>query len=288
MKPTKSGKWKVSIRVQGKVKNTLVASKRKAMEIYDLAALYIHGSGCRLNRPDKLSRYLTKLEAPSTRAQVEALLQNEKVANSIYLGVGMKKIMGEDRLYSKGTCSMSLPKGVGSEIRCAIHADLWRIKNRGQDLRVNFERLRPCYEHWVKRLAKHTQQQIIEKAYELLGGDGFARANSTPALKQATPVDAPAPSSSSSSKRRSRSSSSATSKPEPTPSERKSSSTSSARSKPELTASASVLGKRKSRSSFSSKPEPIPSERKSSSTSSARSKPELNASVRVPGKPKSL
>ncbi len=79
----------------------------------------------------------------------------------------------------------------GPEIRAAIAYDLWKLKLISPALIVNFEHLRPCYQHWLPRLTDKTEDDFIEKAYNLFGGNSFDPDKEVTATTTSTSVAGP-------------------------------------------------------------------------------------------------
>ncbi|KAF6767099.1 HNH nuclease [Kalmanozyma brasiliensis GHG001] len=179
------GKWQIEVKIKGGTDRArrLVNNLDDAIELYDLATLSQHGVGCHLNRRESLGEYLLKLDKKETKAVLEEFLAGKGEKSCKYIGVRRKvlevkrrkttKVIYWSEPEGKGYGMTTLDEALGSAIRCAISWDLWRVKVRGH-YKINFEQLRPCYQHWAPQVEKTTQAAFIEKAYELLGGDDFA------------------------------------------------------------------------------------------------------------------
>ncbi|SPO45346.1 uncharacterized protein PSANT_03032 [Moesziomyces antarcticus] len=125
-----------------------------AIELYDLAALYQHGVGALLNRPDKLADYQVALaDEAKVQEVVNFLTKKEVDCYSEYRRVCPVQGGWTAHLIANGQCfRFKTSLDVHGEIECAIYYNLWRLKH-GANLTVTFEDLIPCYLHWVGRLA---------------------------------------------------------------------------------------------------------------------------------------
>ncbi len=173
----------------------------KAIEIYDLVSLYQHGPGALVNRPEMLPHYLEMLELDETEQRIQAFLAPPKGATSQYQGVHLRSEKGGRFWYYKAVIKVQeVPSErgfsvdeAGSEVRAAIQYDLWRLGLLDRHMTVNFERMRPVYIHLLDHC---TGYDAVEKAYECLGGDAFARAEAARIDQQADPQPAASGSSS--------------------------------------------------------------------------------------------
>ena len=67
------------------------------------------------------------------------------------------------------------------EVKPAIYNDLWRLRLQSKDdfvVKINFEYMRPCFMHWLPLLdkSKNRGKDVVDKAYERMGGDAWALA----------------------------------------------------------------------------------------------------------------
>ncbi|KAI3477891.1 hypothetical protein L1887_60197 [Cichorium endivia] len=194
--------WAVQAHTKGQNRNVVKYFEQvdEAVELYDLAALYQHGPDALINRPEKLADYFGELESESTQTRVQDFLEgSSRIKTSRFRGVCVNK----QRLWKSKVAPIGKKihhrhyamSEKGSEIRAAIAHDLWKLKLISPALVVNFEHLRPCYQHWLPRLTDKTDDHYIEKAYNLLGGDSFdpdEEVNApTPSTSMAGPSNAP-------------------------------------------------------------------------------------------------
>ncbi|SJX62624.1 uncharacterized protein SRS1_02333 [Sporisorium reilianum f. sp. reilianum] len=161
--PTKAGGWIVLVKLKGKnrmVSKTFAAGELvKALRLYDLCALSQHGPSALINSPAKVGEYLAELEKTKTK-EVEDFLAG-RAKKSMYEGVG--KHAGDDR----------------SEVHAAIAADLWKLKTKGTEWRLNFEFMRPWYLFYLPQFDKKSEDEIVAKGYRRIGGDDFVRDTKT-------------------------------------------------------------------------------------------------------------
>lgn len=155
----------------------------KAIKLYNLAALRQHRPGAFLHKIHRLSEYLKMLTNPETKERVDEFLAGKsRKKTSIYFGVHIctdQPGCFKSQVKTIGQHSTSVQKTlcgdqVGAQIQLAIFLDLWRLKLIGPEFTINFEWMRPWYVHQVKVLNKSNQENLIERAYQLLGGDDFA------------------------------------------------------------------------------------------------------------------
>lgn len=177
----KASRWVLVTRVKGQKHRSarLFDDLDAAIELHDLVALYQHGPNALINRAEKLSKYLDKLRKEDTLAKIKEFLEEtNKKKSSMFLGVSWAKprffranVYVNGKRAQEPTSHDQFKKG--SEVRAAISYDLWKLKLKAPDFVINFNHLRPCYQHWLPELTKANQDAFIEKAYELLGGDSF-------------------------------------------------------------------------------------------------------------------
>ncbi|CBQ72784.1 hypothetical protein sr02333 [Sporisorium reilianum SRZ2] len=162
--PTKAGGWIVLVKLKGKnrmvSKTFAVGELVKALTLYDLCALSQHGPSALINSPAKVGEYLAELEKTKTKKEVEDFLAG-RAKKSMYEGVG--KHAGDDR----------------SEVHAAIAADLWKLKTKGTEWRLNFEFMRPWYLFYLPQFDKKSEDEIVAKGYRRIGGDDFVRDSKT-------------------------------------------------------------------------------------------------------------
>jgi hypothetical protein len=177
----------------------------EGIELYDLAALHQHGPHALINHEDKLDDYLEMLGRQEVQSRVQDFLDGRtRTETSAFRGVYFRPARKRHApSWTANVSSGGRSKVVksynklttGYEVRAAIAHDLWKLKLNSPDLIVNFEHLRPCCQHWLPRLTKETQDNLIEKAYDLLGGDSFnpdAEVTApTPSTSVAGPSNAP-------------------------------------------------------------------------------------------------
>lgn len=178
--------WHVYASVTGQNRRACkrVDNVGEGIELYDLAALHQHGPHALINHEDKLDDYLEMLGRRKVQSRVQDFLDGRtRTETSAFRGVYFRP--ARKRNAPGWAASVSSGGGKhkevkkypqskkGSEVRAAIAYDLWKLKLISPDMVVNFEHLRPCYQHWLPRLTKETEDDFIEKAYNLLGGDAF-------------------------------------------------------------------------------------------------------------------
>ncbi len=184
------GAWVVRTTIKGEYrvasKSFLPSELDKALELYDLTALYQHGSGALINLPDRHHAYLEMLTKDAIKDRVKAFLAGLRddfptYKHACHFDGGYQAVIrGKARIF----------RGYGAEIRAAIYGDLYRLKLVATDLRVNFERMRPWYLHHLPGLDKHNELEIVEQAYQLLGGDAFVKAEESRTSPTVQAIDA--------------------------------------------------------------------------------------------------
>lgn len=172
----------------------------EAVELYNLVALYQHGPDALINHPEKLADYFGELESESTQTHVQDFLEGSShIKTSGFRGVCVnKQQLWKSKVAPIGRKNPSRHYTMsekGPEIRAAIAYDLWKLKLISPALIVNFEHLQPCYQHWLLRLTDKTEDDFIEKAYNLFGGNSFDPDEevtaTTPSTSVTGPSDAP-------------------------------------------------------------------------------------------------
>lgn len=163
-----------------------------ALELYDLAALDQYGAGSFINNSLKRGEYLTLLKTDkATQLRVKTFLEKKKEPTSYYKGVSIApssrmrlrtEVKGGYISEDTGErVEMTFKKSIGSSqkgaaVKVAVSYDLWRLKLQGSDMTVNFEWMRPWYLYQLPILSKGTSDNLIKRAYGLLGGKAFADA----------------------------------------------------------------------------------------------------------------
>ena len=192
-----NGRWEVKCSIKGENRfgYACVDSVDTAIELYDVAVLQMHGSGARLNRPEKESEYLARMQDDQALMdRVETFLADRDFS-SRYLGVYFQPprgrgtsehyvavIQGKASRHSRNFNT----KNIGAEVQAAICYDLWRLK-ADATFKVSFERMRPYYFHCIETLTD--QGEMVEKCYQRLGGDEYVRAMANDAEEAATADD---------------------------------------------------------------------------------------------------
>jgi hypothetical protein len=168
----------VTVRGAGRIATKKFSDLQKAIELYDLAALYQHGRGALMNEPQRMQEYLNMLETDATRTMVKDFLERIPSRRRFYLGVeqtGPEKFLGtccvgKGRGRKTTHCTFD---GIGAEVKAAVYWDVWRLKTKGKEFTVNFEFMRPWYLHYVDSLCPENEASIIDLAYDRMGGDDF-------------------------------------------------------------------------------------------------------------------
>ncbi|CDW97100.1 hypothetical protein [Sporisorium scitamineum] len=180
-----AGGWIVLTKAKGEnrmpSKTFAAGDLDKAIELYDLAALFQHGPSALIDNPENLKEYLEALEKKKTRKEIEDFLAG-RAKSSMYEGVSDNITDGR------------------AEVLAAIGADLRKLKTKGPEWRLNFEFMRPWYLHYLPQLNLDNVGVIMDKAYECMGGADFVRDSKTAVAT--SPRGSPSAAASSSGKRK--------------------------------------------------------------------------------------